>query len=174
MRRARRSRRGHNFDAWRDSVGSNADAQKYEGKGTRTIDLKGETVLPGLTDAHYHLIGVGQREMTLNLEGTTSLEDFLTKVKARVDRAKPGEWVTGRGWIETFWTPPVFPTRQDLDRISPNNPVFLRRADGHGAVANSAAYGGTYYVDGYRRCRWERQYDSYGFYAGTVKVCRVY
>jgi predicted amidohydrolase YtcJ len=120
-------------------VGSNADAQKYEGKGTRTIDLKGETVLPGLTDAHYHLIGVGQREMTLNLEGTTSLEDFLTKVKARVDRAKPGEWVTGRGWIETFWTPPVFPTRQDLDRISPNNPVFLRRADGHGAVANSAA-----------------------------------
>jgi hypothetical protein len=42
------------------------------------------------------------------------------------------------------------------------------------AVANSAAYGGTYYVDGYRRCRWERQYDSYGFYVGTVKVCRVY
>ena len=43
-----------------------------------------------------------------------------------------------------------------------------------GAIANSAAYGGTYYVDGYRRCRWERQYDSYGFYVGTVKVCRVY
>src|SRR5438128_4781748 len=120
-------------------VGSNADAQKYEGKGTRTIDLKGWTVLPGLTDAHYHLIGVGQREMTLNLEGTTSLEDFLTKVKARVDRAKPGEWVTGRGWIETFWTPPVFPTRQDLDRIAPNNPVILGRSDGHGTVVNSAA-----------------------------------
>jgi predicted amidohydrolase YtcJ len=120
-------------------VGSNSDAKKYEGKQTRVVDLKGETVLPGLTDAHYHLIGVGQREMTLNLEGTTSLEDFLMKVKARVDRAQPGEWVTGRGWIETFWKPPVFPTRQDLDRISPNNPVFLRRADGHGAVANSAA-----------------------------------
>ncbi|HEX8891291.1 MAG TPA: amidohydrolase [Pyrinomonadaceae bacterium] len=120
-------------------VGSNSDAKKYEGKQTRVVDLKGETVLPGLTDAHYHLIGVGQREMTLNLEGTTSLEDFLMKVKARVDHAKPGEWVTGRGWIETFWKPPVFPTRQDLDRISPNNPVFLRRADGHGAVANSAA-----------------------------------
>ena len=120
-------------------VGSNADAKRYEGKQTRVVDLKGETVVPGLTDAHYHLIGVGQREMTLNLEGSSSLEDFLTKVKARVDRAKPGEWVTGRGWIETFWKPPVFPTRQDLDRISPDNPVFLRRADGHGAVANSAA-----------------------------------
>ena len=120
-------------------VGSNADAKKFEGKATRVVDLKGHTVLPGMTDAHYHLIGVGFREMTLNLEGTASLEDFLTKVKARVDQAKPGEWVTGRGWIETFWKPPVFPTRQDLDRVSPANPVFLRRADGHGAVANSAA-----------------------------------
>src|SRR3989440_4492822 len=120
-------------------VGANADVKKYEGKGTRVVDLKGHMVVPGMTDSHYHLIGVGQREMTLNLEGTTSLEDFLTKVKARVDQAKPGEWVTGRGWIETFWKPPVFPTRQDLDRVSPNNPVFLRRADGHGAVANSAA-----------------------------------
>src|SRR4051794_37615987 len=53
-------------------VGTNADAKKYEGQKTRVVDLKGGTVLPGLTDAHYHLIGVGQREMTLNLEGTTS------------------------------------------------------------------------------------------------------
>lgn len=120
-------------------AGSNEDVKKYVGNRTRVVDLAGHTVVPGMTDAHYHLMGVGQREMTLNLEGTTSLEDFLTKVKARVDRAKPGEWVTGRGWIETFWKPQVFPTRQELDRIAPNNPVFLRRADGHGAVANSAA-----------------------------------
>lgn len=120
-------------------VGSNADAKKFQGANTRTVDLHGETVVPGLTDAHYHFIGVGQREMNLNLEGITNLEDFLAKVKARVDQAKPGEWVTGRGWIETFWKPPVFPTREDLDKISPNNPVFLTRADGHGAVANTAA-----------------------------------
>src|SRR6266704_4003013 len=120
-------------------VGSNANAKRFQGGGTRVIDLRGETVVPGMTDAHYHFIGVGQREMNLNLEGLTNLEDFLAKVKERVDRAKPGEWVTGRGWIETFWKPPVFPTRWDLDKISPNNPVFLTRADGHGAVANSAA-----------------------------------
>lgn len=120
-------------------VGSNSDARKYEGKQTRVVDLKGKMVVPGMTDSHNHLYGVGQREMTLNLEGTTSLEDLLSKVKARVDRAKPGEWVTGRGWIETFWKPPVFPTRQDLDKVSPNNPIFLDRADGHGAVVNSAA-----------------------------------
>ncbi|HKP81542.1 MAG TPA: amidohydrolase [Pyrinomonadaceae bacterium] len=120
-------------------VGTNAAAQKYVGPNTRVVDLKGNTVLPGFTDSHQHLSGVGQREMTLNLEGTTSLEDFLAKVKERVDQAKPGEWVTGRGWIETHWKPPVFPTRWDLDKVSPNNPVILGRADGHGSVANSAA-----------------------------------
>src|SRR5207237_5609626 len=120
-------------------VGSNANAKKFQGASTRVIDLHGETVVPGMTDAHYHFIGVGQREMNLNLEGITNVEDFLAKVKARVDQAKPGEWVVGRGWIETFWKPPVFPTRWDLDKIAPNNPVFLTRADGHGAVANSAA-----------------------------------
>ena len=120
-------------------VGSNADAQKYVGQSTRVVDLKGGTVLPGFTDSHQHLSGVGLREMTLNLEGTTSLQDFLAKVKARVAQAKPGEWVTGRGWIETHWKPPVFPTRWDLDKVAPDNPVILGRADGHGAVANSAA-----------------------------------
>src|SRR5215204_7689179 len=120
-------------------VGTNAAVQKYVGAQTRVIDLHGNTVLPGFTDAHQHLSGVGFREMTLNLEGTTSLDDLLAKVKARVDQAKPGEWVTGRGWIETHWQPPVFPTRWDLDKVAPNNPVILGRADGHGAVANSAA-----------------------------------
>jgi predicted amidohydrolase YtcJ len=120
-------------------VGSNAAARPYQGGNTRVVDLHGATVVPGLTDAHYHFIGVGRREMDLNLEGVTSLQDFLAKVKARVDQTKPGEWVTGRGWIETFWQPPVFPTRWDLDKIAPNNPLFLTRADGHGAVANSAA-----------------------------------
>src|SRR5437867_2414896 len=120
-------------------VGSNRDVQRYVGRNTRVVDLHGNTVLPGMTDSHHHLSGVGFREMTLNLESTTGLEDFLTKVRARVDQAKPGEWITGRGWIETFWKPPVFPTRWDLDRVAPNNPLMLTRADGHGAVVNSAA-----------------------------------
>ena len=120
-------------------VGSNNGVQRYVGTQTRVVDLKGRAVFPGFTDAHQHLSGVGFREMTLNLEGTTSLEDLLAKLKTRVDQAKPGEWVTGRGWIETHWQPPVFPTRWDLDKVSPNNPVILGRADGHGAVANTAA-----------------------------------
>ena len=120
-------------------VGSNARVKPYQRSATRVVDLHGNTVVPGLTDSHYHLSGVGAREINLNLEGITSLDQFLAKVKERVDKARPGQWVTGRGWIETFWKPPVFPTRWDLDKISPNNPVILTRADGHGAVVNSAA-----------------------------------
>jgi TonB family protein len=120
-------------------VGSNKDAKAYEGKETKIVDLKGNTVVPGLTDSHYHLAGVGAREMNLNLEGTQSLDEFLARVKERIEKAKSGDWVTGRGWIETPWKPQIFPTRWDLDKISPNNPVYLTRADGHAGVANSAA-----------------------------------
>jgi predicted amidohydrolase YtcJ len=120
-------------------VGSNADAKKFQTAGARTIDLAGKTVVPGLTDSHCHIFGIGERELTLNLEGTNTLEDFLAKVKERVAKTEKGKWITGRGWIETFWKPPQFPTRADLDKIAPNNPVWLTRADGHAAIANSAA-----------------------------------
>ena len=120
-------------------VGRSEDAARLVGPRTRVVNLDGAAVFPGFTDAHMHLSGVGDREMSLNLEGTNTLDDFLAKVKARVDQSRPGQWVTGRGWIETFWKPPVFPTRQDLDRIAPNNPVALTRADGHASVVNSAA-----------------------------------
>lgn len=120
-------------------AGSNAEAEPYRGPETEVIDLAGKTVVPGFADSHAHLAGIGKREMTLNLEGVANLEDFLARVKERVDQAEPGEWVTGRGWIETHWAPPVFPTKADLDKLSPRNPVWLVRADGHGAVANSLA-----------------------------------
>lgn len=122
-------------------VGSNAGAAAYLGSNTKVIDLRGNIAVPGFTDSHYHLSGVGARERNLNLESTknTNLEDFLTKVKAAAAERKPGEWVTGRGWIESEWPNPVFPTRSDLDKVSPDNPVYLVRADGHGAVVNSAA-----------------------------------
>jgi predicted amidohydrolase YtcJ len=120
-------------------VGSNADAKKYQSAEARTVDLAGKTVVPGLTDSHCHIFGIGERELTLNLEGTNTLEDFLAKVKERVGKTERGKWVTGRGWIETFWKPPQFPTRADLDKIAPDNPVVLTRADGHAVIANSAA-----------------------------------
>jgi predicted amidohydrolase YtcJ len=118
-------------------VGSNDDAKKFH--AAQIVDLQGKTVVPGLTDSHCHIFGIGEREMRLNLEGTNTREDFLTKVKERVAQTERGKWIAGRGWIETFWKPPQFPTRTDLDKIAPGNPVFLIRTDGHAAIANSAA-----------------------------------
>ncbi|HEU0276190.1 MAG TPA: amidohydrolase [Candidatus Udaeobacter sp.] len=118
-------------------VGSNEQAKKFH--AAKVIDLHGQTVVPGFTDSHCHIFGIGEREMQLNLEGTNSFEDFLARVRDRVNKTQHGKWITGRGWIETFWKPPRFPTRDDLDNIAPENPVFLTRADGHAAVANSAA-----------------------------------
>jgi predicted amidohydrolase YtcJ len=120
-------------------VGLNEDARKFRGDKARIIDLGGKTVVPGFIDAHCHIFGIGEREMKLNLEGTNTLEDFLARVKERVAQTERGKWITGRGWIETFWKPPQFPARQDLDKIAPVDPVFLIRADGHASVANSAA-----------------------------------
>src|SRR5437868_3908170 len=120
-------------------VGLNEDAKKLASDKTRIVDLRGRTVVPGMTDSHCHIFGIGEREMTLNLEGTNAREDFLAKVKERVAQTERDKWITGRGWIETFWKPSQFPTRADLDNIAPDNPVFLTRADGHAAIANSAA-----------------------------------
>jgi predicted amidohydrolase YtcJ len=118
-------------------VGSNDDAKKFH--AARTIDLAGKTVVPGLTDSHCHIFGIGERELTLNLEGTNTLQEFLAKVGERATKTEPGKWITGRGWIETFWKPAQFPTREDLDKVAGENPVFLTRADGHASVSNSAA-----------------------------------
>jgi predicted amidohydrolase YtcJ len=120
-------------------VGSTADVEKLWGPNTRVIDLGGKTLVPGLTDSHCHIFGIGEREMRLNFEGANSLQDFLAKVKERVSHTEKGKWITGRGWIETFWKPAEFPSRQDLDNVAPDNPVFLTRADGHASVVNSAA-----------------------------------
>ena len=120
-------------------VGPNTEATKFRGDRTRMIDLHGHAVFPGFTDSHCHIFGIGEREMNLNPEGANTLQDFLVKVQERVTKMQAGKWITGRGWIETFWKPPQFPTRQDLDKIAPANPVFLTRVDGHAAVANSAA-----------------------------------
>lgn len=128
-------------------VGSNDEAKKRWGESqsqsglgpSRIIDLAGKTVVPGFTDSHCHIFGIGEREMRLNLEGTNTREDFLAKIKERVTQTEKGKWIVGRGWIETFWKPPEFPTRHQLDEIAPNNPVYLTRADGHASVANSAA-----------------------------------
>ena len=120
-------------------VGKAADALRRAPANAQRIDLQGVTVVPGLTDAHAHLAAIGERELTFNLEGTASVEELKNKLHERGNQGKPGSWLFGRGWIESRWTPPAFPTRNDLDTAVPDRPVVLRRADGHAVVANSLA-----------------------------------
>lgn len=103
------------------------------------VQLNGHFVMPGFNDAHVHLGGAGRDKMTLALNGASSLADLLKLVDAAVSKHKLGEWIVGSGWDQTRWADPKYPTRLDLDRVAPNNPVYLEHISGHIAVANSAA-----------------------------------
>lgn len=120
--------------------GNRAGVETLRGPNTQIIDLRGAFAFPGFTDAHAHLRGIGERELTLNLEGTESIAALAAAVKARVDALPAnGAVLVGRGWIETHWPERRFPTRADLDTVSPDTAVILERADGHALVANSRA-----------------------------------
>jgi hypothetical protein len=114
------------------------------------VDLGGAYLYPGFTDAHAHLLGIGQRELTLNLEGTASVAELVTRVEAELQGLAPGEVLYGRGWIETGWPEGRMPSAADLDPVSPDNPVILGRSDGHAVVANTSALkaAGLYYITG--------------------------
>lgn len=120
-------------------AGARAGLDEAVGPRTKRVDLDGAAMYPGFTDSHAHLLGIGLRELTLNLEGVASLAALVDIVAAEAARRRPGEIVYGRGWIETGWPEGRFPNRDDLDPASPDNPVVLYRADGHAAVVNSAA-----------------------------------
>jgi hypothetical protein len=120
-------------------VGANDEARAWVGEKTQVIDLGGKTVVPGFIDSHYHFQGVGQRAYNLNLDGCTSLDEFLSRLKNWAANVPAGEWIRGRGWMEEDWPVKQFPTRAELDRVVPHLPVYLNRADGHMAVVNSKA-----------------------------------
>ena len=113
-------------------------ARNAEGN-SESIDLKGAAAYPGFTDAHGHLIGIGLREMTLNLEGTTSIEALKAKLSSVVETTPEGQTIFGRGWIETHWPEGRFPSKADLDSVTTKHPVILERSDGHASVVNSLA-----------------------------------
>jgi predicted amidohydrolase YtcJ len=120
-------------------VGSNAEARVLANRSTRVIDLKGATVVPGIVDAHAHLVGLGITLARVNLAGSTSYDEVIERVKAFSKDVKPGGWILGRGWDQTRWTNKEFPTHEALSRAFPDNPVVLTRIDGHALLANAKA-----------------------------------
>jgi predicted amidohydrolase YtcJ len=108
-------------------------------EGAETINLKGQFVMPGFNDAHVHLGGAAAEELAVHLRGAPSVEEMLKRLADAVAQHKPGEWITGVGWDQTLWPEKRFPNRQQLDAVTPKNPVFLTHIAGHVAVANSLA-----------------------------------
>ncbi len=126
-------------------VGSNEEVEKWVSERTKIIDLEGKTMTPGLIEGHGHFLSMGRAKLEVDLNGTKSYEELVSRVKTAVDAAAPGTWIVGRGWHQSKWdsiTAPVvngFPTHQRLSDISPDNPVFLEHASGHGALVNAKA-----------------------------------
>lgn len=103
------------------------------------VDAQGATLLPGITDAHGHLLGLGLNLMRVDLRGQTSLSDSVQKVQDYANENPQLRWIQGRGWNQVLWAGQAFPSKSDLDEILPHKPVWLRRIDGHAGWANSAA-----------------------------------
>jgi len=101
-------------------------------------DGEGRTVLPGLTDAHAHVVRLGESLLMVNLMGTQSLDEALERIQSYAGQYPDLPWVVGRGWNQVLWEQD-FPTAADLDRIIPDRPVYLTRVDGHAAWVNTAA-----------------------------------
>ena len=127
---------------WRDrivAVGSNAEVDLWRGPKTDVIDAGGKLLLPGFNDAHVHFVGGGRQLDAIQLNDATSAEEFARRIGDRAKRMPSGEWILGGRWDETKWTPPVMPTKDLIDPLTPNTPVFVSRYDGHMALANSVA-----------------------------------
>jgi predicted amidohydrolase YtcJ len=120
-------------------TGSVREAMALKGANTKMLDLGGRTVIPGMVDAHAHLLGLGQSLQTVNLVGAKSYDEVIARVVARAKNVPAGKWIIGRGWDQNQWGDTRFPTHDALTRALPNNPVYLERIDGHAQLANAAA-----------------------------------
>lgn len=103
---------------------------------TRTEDVNGALVLPGFTDAHLHLLGIGRGLQQINLTGTTAYADVLDRVKDRLRTVPAGRWVRGRGWDQNDWAVKTFPDHAALSSLSADHFVYLTRVDGHAVLVN--------------------------------------
>jgi len=126
-------------------LGTTADIQKLVGETTEVVDLKGNFAMPGIIEGHGHFSSIGTTLQNLNFIKSKSWNDIVAMVAEKAKTAKPGEWITGRGWHQEKWEEALdkqvlgYPYHDKLSEVSPNNPVMLRHASGHGLIANEKA-----------------------------------
>ena len=119
------------------AVGPDAAVMPWRGPGTRVVDAKGGRLLPGFNDAHVHFSDGGAALAAVQLTDATSLKEFVKRIADYASHAPKGEWIRNGEWDETKWSPAKLPTRQEIDAVTPDNPVALDRYDGHMILVNS-------------------------------------
>lgn len=121
------------------ALGTNDQIKALAGSQTKTIDAGGKLVMPGFNDAHVHFTEGGFQLSLVDLRDAKSPQEFAARIKAFAAKLKKGEWILGGRWDHENWTPNNLPTKELIDAVTPDNPVFVQRLDGHMGVANSAA-----------------------------------
>jgi predicted amidohydrolase YtcJ len=121
------------------AVGSKQDVDGWRGPKTQVIDADGKLLLPGFNDAHVHFVSGGRELDSIHLNDATSASEFARRIGERAKVTAKGEWIGGGNWDETKWNPPNMPTKELIDALTPDTPVFVSRYDGHMGLANSVA-----------------------------------
>jgi predicted amidohydrolase YtcJ len=121
------------------AVGTDDEIRAYVGPGTRVIDLRGRLAVPGLIDSHVHFVDGGFQLLRIELNDARSEEEFVRRIAEKARTLLPGRWLLGGNWDEQAWPSAKLPTRWLIDAVTPNNPIFINRYDGHAALANSLA-----------------------------------
>jgi predicted amidohydrolase YtcJ len=121
------------------AVGSTSAVDAWRGPNTKVIDAAGKLVLPGFNDAHVHFVSGGEQLDNVQLKDVTNPQEFARRIAERAKVTPQGEWVQGGNWDETKWDPPNMPTKEMIDALTPDTPVFVSRYDGHMGLANSVA-----------------------------------
>lgn len=121
------------------AVGDSAEVARYVGGGTKVLRADGGLVLPGFADGHTHFIDGGFQLASVDLRDAATPEEFTRRLKEFAATLKPGDWITGGDWDHELWRGTPLPQRDWIDSVTPDNPVFVNRLDGHMALANTAA-----------------------------------
>jgi len=126
-------------------LGTSSDIESLADESTKIIDLEGNFAMPGFIEGHGHFSGMGKMLMNLNFLKSKNWDEIVAMVAEKVKTTKPGEWIEGRGWHQEKWNKELekavhgYPFHDKLSEVSPDNPVLLRHASGHGVFANKKA-----------------------------------
>ncbi len=119
------------------AVGSAAEVDAWHGPQTKVVDAQGKLLLPGFNDAHVHFVDGGDHLQAVQLKDAASPQEFAERIAKRARTTPKGEWITGGDWDEQKWSPASLPTKELIDPVTPETPVWVNRYDGHESLANS-------------------------------------